>query len=215
MERLEAAAERARDLDPAALADAIQEIGFDCTRCGKCCRGTTAEPHTATIFPDEIRAIQDGTGDAWDEVARPVPFGLQEGTGETFEWAIQDDSCGDCTFLVDVEEGDGTACSVYGDRPLICQTYPFSVDIAGTEGHDEAVVESVGHVQAHECPGLGADIGRERALALAETLKERAIREIDEAIGVRDAYDPTVSAGEPVVVHDSEGQKRPDGTPIG
>jgi hypothetical protein len=47
---------------------------------------------------------------------------------------------------------------------------------------------------------------------LAEALKERAIRELEEAIGVRDNYEPTDVDG--VVVHDSEGQKRPDGSPV-
>lgn len=212
MESLEAAAERARDLGIEALADAIQEIGFECTRCGRCCSGTEAEPHTATIFPDEVRTIQAGTGGSWEDVARPVPFGLDDGEGETFEWALQTDSCGDCQFLMADQDGSKTACSIYADRPRICQTYPFSVDIAGTEGYDEAVVESVGPVRAHECPGLGADIERERAVDLADLLKERAIREIAEALAVREAYDPSIGEGEPVVVHDSEGAKRPDGT---
>jgi hypothetical protein len=47
---------------------------------------------------------------------------------------------------------------------------------------------------------------------LAAALKERAIREIEEAITVRENYEPHDVDG--VVVHDSEGQKRPDGTPI-
>jgi Mn-dependent DtxR family transcriptional regulator len=67
-------------------------------------------------------------------------------------------------------------------------------------------------VRAHECEGLGRDISREDAEALAAALKERAIRELEEAIGVRDSYEPADVDG--VVVHDSEGQKRPDGTPI-
>jgi len=34
MESLEAELDGARDLDPGELADAIESIGFECTRCG-------------------------------------------------------------------------------------------------------------------------------------------------------------------------------------
>jgi len=74
------------------------------------------------------------------------------------------------------------------------------------------VVEQEGMVRAHECEGLGRDISREDAEELAAALKERAIRELEEAISVRDNYEPTDVDG--AVVHDSEGQKRPDGTSL-
>jgi hypothetical protein len=73
-------------------------------------------------------------------------------------------------------------------------------------------VDGEGMVRAHECEGLGRDISRGDAEELAAALKERAIRELEEAIGVRDNYRPLDLNG--VVVHDSEGQKRPDGTPV-
>lgn len=257
MEDLEAALERARALDPEALANSIQEIGFECTRCGHCCTGDDGDPHTATIFPNEVRSIVDSRGEDWDAVARPIPYGLDDGVSETFEWALQTDDCSDCRFLAD--RGDGTACTIYTDRPLICRTYPFSVAIGmsvgeaeardrtrasaaerdnpGMEGeeegdweknarqeqgskqqaiagHQEGVIEQVGKVRAHECPGLGREIGDEQALELAHTLKNRTIEELEQAIGVRAEYDPNAGADEPVVVHDSEGAKRPDGTRI-
>jgi hypothetical protein len=57
---------------------------------------------------------------------------------------------------------------------------------------------------------------REAAEELAAGLKTRAVRELEEAIGVRDAYEPvppeSTEAG--VVVHDSEGAKKPDGRPL-
>jgi len=218
MTDLEEELTRARALDVDALADAIEAIGFECTRCGACCRGQDEE-HTATVFPDEVRAIasgEDGSYD-WRDVARPMPFGLtsQEGgdpAGETFEWALQTDACGDCTFYRDGAADEDGTCTVYGDRPLICQTYPFSVDFGGTEPMGQ-VVDSEGPVRAHECEGLGRDIDRGDAEALARTLKERAIREVEELIGVRGHYEPTDPAPGEVVVHDSEGAKRPDGTP--
>jgi hypothetical protein len=73
-------------------------------------------------------------------------------------------------------------------------------------------VDAKGLVRAHECEGLGRDISREDAEELAAALRERAIRELEEAIAVRDEYEPVDA--ERVVVHDSEGAKRPDGTPV-
>jgi hypothetical protein len=275
---LEAELARARDLDVDRLADAIESIGFECTRCGACCKGyepcgdegasdgddastgagsedhggsddggsggdddapADREPHTATVFPDEVRRLvdaangtlasdaagdataDDATGDGdgrepydWRDVARPMPYGLTDGpegpAGETFEWALATDDCGDCTFY---READGQgACAVHDARPLVCRTYPFSVALGGTTQPMGGVVEQEGLVRAHECEGLGRDITRGDAEELAEALRQRAIRELEEAIGVRDSYRPTDVEG--VVVHDSEGQKRPDGTAL-
>jgi Fe-S-cluster containining protein len=237
---LETELARARDLSVAALADAIESIGFECTRCGACCRGHPSEdggdrePHTATVFPDEVRRLQDaasettdgggtGTSEAaetydWRDVARPMPYGLvggDEGSeGETFEWALQTDACGDCVFYEEVgERPDGSpkgACSVHEDRPLICETYPFSVALGGTSQPMGEAVDEAGIVRAHECEGLGREIAREDAEELATALRERAVRELTEAIAVRDNYEPQNVDG--VVVHDSEGAKRPDGS---
>lgn len=256
MQSLEAELDRIRDIPVAELADAIETIGFECTRCGGCCKAVTSpgcgdddaettagakrddngggvdpgerggvddtsgtEPHTATVFPDEIRRLQAAAAETgekpydWRDVARPMPYGLDMGGdrphGETFEWALQTNGCGDCTFYTETEDGTGV-CSVHGDRPLICRTYPFSLSLGGAAEPMGAVVDREGAVRAHECEGLGREIDREEAEALAETLKERTIRERKEAIGVRDNYRPIDT--EAVVVHDSEGQKRPDGT---
>jgi Fe-S-cluster containining protein len=231
---LEAELARARDLDEADLADAVESIGFECTRCGACCKAEADDPHTATVFPDEVRRLQAavgddaGVGDApdddddggnaerdWREVARPMPYGLRDGEsgaeGETFEWALAADACGDCTFYAEDDDGVG-ACTVHDARPLICRTYPFSVALAGTSQPMGEAVDEAGVVRAHECEGLGRDISRTDAEELAAALKERAVRELEEAIAVRDGYEPTDTAPGEVVVHDSEGAKRPDGT---
>jgi len=283
MESLETELERARDLSVEELADAIESIGFECTRCGACCKasepvegeggdaepepGPDPEPHTATLFPDEARELQAAAESEFDEaydwrdVARPMPYGVEEGPdgpeGETFEWAIQTDACGDCAFYEEGEasetpHGDGEAvgedgtgaCTVHENRPRICRTYPFSVVLASdaSEGSsDESdgalggtsqpmgeAVDSValpvqrdageagdkaGLVRAHECEGLGRDISREEAEELATALRERAIRELEEAVALRDRYEPRPDV-DGVVVHDSEGAKRPDGSSL-
>ncbi|MGM0605214.1 MAG: YkgJ family cysteine cluster protein [Halobacteriota archaeon] len=245
MEPLEVELERARALDVSALADAIESIGFECTRCGACCKGydterdspdgesdgssiggedgdagtcsdpnVDREPHTATVFPGEIRELVAETDAEWRDVARPMPYGIESGPngpeGETFEWALQTDSCGDCTFY---RESDGVGrCSIHDDRPLICRTYPFSVALGGTSQPMGEAVDREGILRAHECEGLGGDIDRDRAVELARELQARAVRELQEAIEVRDAYEPVGVEG--VVVHDSDGAKRPDGRPI-
>ena len=239
---LEAELRQARELSVADLADAIESIGFECTRCGACCKAVEGEDHTATVFPDEVRDLQEA-GEVseerydWRDVARPMPYGVTEGDdgpeGETFEWALGTDDCGDCTFYREREsrsdsegssgseprDDDGTGtCTVHGDRPLICRTYPFSVVLEGDEGTPlaqpmGAAVDREGAVRAHECEGLGRDIDREDAEDLAAALKERAVRELEEAIAVRERYEPRPDA-DGVVVHDSEGAKRPDGTPL-
>lgn len=227
MNSLEEELDRARALSVDELADAIETIGFECTHCGACCKavdcdatdGDDSEEHTATVFPDEVREIQTREEYDWRDVARPMPYGITEGesgpTGETFEWALQTDGCGDCTFYDD----EASRCGVYGDRPLICRTYPFSVVLGREDSSDGALSQPMGEavdregvVRAHECEGLGRDISREAAEELAGTLKERAIRELEEAIAVRDNYEPVESDG--VVVYDSEGPKGADGSPL-
>ena len=246
--------DRARELSVADLADAIESIGFECTRCGACCRGHGDDEHTATVFPGEVRTIGDsiaGTADEgatavdhephgseqvgddetrsvpddtqsdgydtqaydWRDVARPMPFGLEgdELEGETFEWALQTDGCGNCAFYTE-DQGVG-ACTIHEDRPLICATYPFSVALEGTSQPMGDPVDEDGVVRAHECEGLGREISRADAEALAETLRERAIRELQESIALLGAYEP-VDTDEPIVVHDSEGPKSADGRPL-
>ncbi|SER53298.1 YkgJ family cysteine cluster protein [Natrinema salaciae] len=222
MQSLEAELEDARQLAVADLADAIESIGFECTRCGACCKGDDADDHTATVFPDEVRDLEERDGaagdDDWRDVARPMPYGLSETEeggleGETFEWALQTDGCGDCTFYEEDDAGVG-ACAAHDDRPLICRTYPFSVALAGTSQPMGEAVDEAGVVRAHECEGLGRDISRDDAEALARALKERAVRELEEAIAVRDEYEPADPGPGEVVVHDSEGAKGVDGTPL-
>ena len=220
---LEAELERARDLSVDELADAIETIGFECTRCGACCKGHEGDEHTATVFPDEVRDLRRATRESpefereydWRDVARPMPYGLREGTdgpeGETLEWALQTDACGDCTFYAEDDSGTG-ACTVHDDRPLVCRTYPFSVDLATSSQPMGEAVDREGPVRAHECEGLGRDIPREDAEELARALKERAVRDVEEAIALRENYEPAGVEG--VVVHDSEGAKRSDGTPL-
>jgi hypothetical protein len=137
-----------------------------------------------------------------------MPFGIRDGGGETFEWALQTAENGDCVFLQ--EQGEGTRCSIYDARPLLCQTYPFRLELPGTGAPGDGAVAAEGRVRASECPGLGRPLSRERALAIAETLRDRAVRELRETIALRERYEPRPGKTG-IVVHDSEGAKRADG----
>ncbi|MFP4628994.1 MAG: YkgJ family cysteine cluster protein [Halobacteriales archaeon] len=209
---LESALAVVRELEVDEIAAAIASIGFSCTRCGACCRAH-GDDHTATIFPDEIRQIADGDRYDWRDVARPMPYGLDaEGDGETIEWALQTDGCGDCAFLETAPDGT-TACGVYPDRPSICRTYPFSLAATPSGQPLGGPVERVGPVVAHECEGLGEPIEAEAARDLASALKTRAVTALEEAIAVRDHLQ-TSRPSAPTTVVDSEGVKHPDGTPV-
>ena len=63
MESLEAELDRARDLDVAALADAIVEIGFECTRCGACCKAETCGSENPFRLITAVRADTNNTDD--------------------------------------------------------------------------------------------------------------------------------------------------------
>jgi len=210
---LEEALTLIRDLDVSEIADAIQTVGFECTRCGACCRGDAGEEHTATIFPDEVRRLSRDTDAEWRDVARPIPWGLDDsGHGMTIEWALQTGDCGDCTFLKEHDDGR-TACGVYDDRPMICRTYPFTLALSPESAPLGEAVDHVGPLVIHECEGVGRAIEREEAMRLARQLKRRGVRATREAIDVREQLAGDLP-DEPTVVVDSEGYKTPTGEPI-
>lgn len=140
-------AERARKLDVKELADAIQEVGFECTECGDCCTsGSDDDPNenVVTVFPDEVRRISDNNDLKKDEIAEPNPFGGEE----TFEWALKRDGCGDCFFYEN-------ECGIYEDRPWICRTYPFDVSWEDSVSSTEKRHLSDSTLLVYECEGTG------------------------------------------------------------
>lgn len=202
--------QKAQSLSVTRLARSIQDIGFECTHCGECCTSDGVDEHIATVFPDEVRALHTDS-ESWGDVARPMPFGVTQDSTETFEWSLQTAECGSCVFYDDTADEGG--CTRYADRPLICQTYPFTVELDQPES-DTEVVDRSGDVVAEECEGLGEDIAWSDAVALAKVLKQRAITETREEREVIAAYRAGSDASMGEVVYDSEGVKRPDGTPI-
>ncbi len=179
---------RAESLSTETIAREIRRVGFRCTWCGDCCRG---EENRVALFPFEIRAIADETGESWLEIVEPPLEGEwdSEGNFHTLEWRLRKEGR-DCKYYSE------NGCRIYEVRPLLCQTYPFYLED--------------GRLKWSECRGLGGEIGPQETQKLAELLKRRQIVEIREAIDLVRKYED-FERGEPspygrCVVHDSEGE---------
>ena len=152
--------------DPRELAARIQEIGFSCTRCGACCRGTGEDDNLVMVYPGEITVLAACTGSAPGDFTEPYPEPVrtEQGGSITFEWCLKR-TPGGCIFH------DGVRCTVYEARPWICRTYPFMLT------GDELVIAP--------CEGLGHAITTAEAKDLALFLIGRMHAELDEEERVR------------------------------
>jgi Fe-S-cluster containining protein len=180
-------------------ADLIKKItatGFKCKRCGRCCRGAFGD-NTVTVFPFEIRGLMEATGLGWLDIARPHESDDVDEYGlyHTFEWALRKEENGDCFFL---KEGK---CAVYGNRPLICRTYPMRLE--------------AGCLELSECEGIGMGaMGGPEAGQMAEELLKRRLVESRETASLLEKYEAFRPARPPstkdgvYVVHDSEGSRK-------
>ncbi|MDY0266705.1 MAG: YkgJ family cysteine cluster protein [Methanimicrococcus sp.] len=133
----------------------IQNVGFSCRLCGKCCKREEYD-NSVYLLPEDISKIETlGIrkeifllpllpdlynrdyevilhGNIFDENKLDELFNaLAEQTDEngkihTFGWMLQRKKDGDCIFL-DSEN----KCLIYEQRPSLCQTYPFFMDEKG------------------------------------------------------------------------------------
>ena len=142
------------------LAERLRGIGFSCTRCGACCRGTDADENLVMVTPGEIELLAEGTGQSPNRFAEPYPESLAtDGGGSlTFEHCLSRTPAG-CVFF------SQNTCTAYPYRPWICRTYPFMLD--GDE------------LAAFPCDGLGREMTRESARDLALLILRR--REAEQA----------------------------------
>jgi Fe-S-cluster containining protein len=147
------------------LADRLRRIGFSCTRCGACCRGTNTDENLVIVMPGEIELLAEGTGQPANLFTEQYPESLATGGGGslTFERCLSRTPAG-CVFF------SGSTCTAYPYRPWICRTYPFMLD--GDE------------LAAFPCEGLGREMTRESArdLALLLIRRKEAEREEEEAV---------------------------------
>ena len=148
------------------LAARIREIGFSCTRCGACCRGTAEDTNLVMVTPGEIDRLSEGTGMTAESFTEPYPESImtEDGGSFTFERCLSRSQDGCCFLSVN-------SCTAYLHRPWICRTYPFMLD-----GDD---------LLTFPCEGIGREISPGKAHQLAHLLVERkrAERKEEEAIG--------------------------------
>ncbi|HWQ19365.1 MAG TPA: YkgJ family cysteine cluster protein [Methanotrichaceae archaeon] len=188
--------EAARSIPLEKIASEIRKIGFQCTRCGECCKG---DENSVVVFPFEMRRIATRTGEPWQETVEPPCTGEWDSQGNfhTLEWRIKK-RCGSCRYYK-TDKG----CQVYEDRPLLCSTYPFYIED--------------GALSASECRGLGLEIGMDEARELASRLIGRHKTEIEEAMALVENYSDFDRGGPrcdgQCIVHDSEGEHRIAWTP--
>ncbi|HIH87560.1 MAG TPA: YkgJ family cysteine cluster protein [Methanosarcinales archaeon] len=187
------------------MAKQLVSIGFECMRCGECCRARSGD-NTVILFPDEIRLIMDTHGMTPDDVCEhSIPQFIDDsGILHCFEWVLKRHSSGDCIFI----QADNN-CMLYQQRPWICSTYPFFLGFTNGGAKPDIIVS--------ECKGVGRPMNEEDAIKLAELLKGRLLAEITEEIrllenleGFEDweparFYSSKGCKGYTIAVHDSSG----------
>jgi Fe-S-cluster containining protein len=149
-------------------------LRFECTRCGRCCGGTSG---TVLVSDAEIETLARRL-DMKDAEFRRVYTVTRRG-GDV---SLRERANYDCVFF-DTERG----CTVYEDRPRQCRTYPFWESIL----HSRETWSE----EAEYCEGIGrgepAPAGRLLELARDDGTRtqrqQRRDKERDPRIGARDA----------------------------
>lgn len=116
-------------------------LRFECTQCGACCTGA---PGYVSFTEDEGRAIAARLGIAYEAfLARyTVDHDSVRSLAE-----VKTASGYDCVFLDRSLVPGKAVCSLYGDRPLQCRTFPFWPENLKSRGAWQRV--------GRECEGVG------------------------------------------------------------
>ncbi len=133
-------------------------LRFSCTQCGNCCTGP---PGTVWFTDAEGAAIARSLG---IEIAEFYRQYAQKVDGR---WSLKEtllDGAYDCVFLDRAKSGVAL-CSVYGDRPTQCRTWPFWPENLTSEGRWQTVKRRT------PCPGMdtGALVPVERIRILRDS----------------------------------------------
>jgi len=139
----------------------IQDVGFECDRCGKCCTSEFND-HIFLLDDDAQRIIKD----YGREYLRPAPyFDLCDNLGRFYVmgYALKTKPNGDCIFYT------GSSCKHYENRPRICKIYPYML-------HREP--DEDGNIDFRQIGGLDEhglyhnEIGEETCKEILKTVKE-------------------------------------------
>jgi Fe-S-cluster containining protein len=200
----------ASNISTGTIAAKIEDIGFSCLMCGKCCRREFGD-NRVLLIPQEIQVISDHTILEAHEIATPATSDGSDsdlidtdGKIHTFGWMLARKSNGDCNFIEDAETSN--KCTIHDVRPMLCHTYPFYMQDM--------------ELHVSECEGLGHKISPEESLTIAHDVASRYITEIEDTIALYQKFegftagkdDLEITSGKAAgkchvayVVHDSKG----------
>ena len=150
-----------RDYPEDRFADIIQEVGFSCDRCARCCT-RAFNGHVQLLEGDAERICRHDP--AACEPAVPYTFCDSHGIFYVSGYTIRsrNDAAGSCLFL------DDGRCRIYDERPSICRIYPYMLH---REPDGEGVTDwrQISGLNEHGC--YHTAIPRDEALRTArETL---------------------------------------------
>lgn len=110
-------------------------LRFRCTQCGNCCTGA---PGYVWVNQQEIEALAAAIGEE-DVAAFEAKYVRKVGVRKS----LKEFSNGDCVFF----DGETRRCTVYGQRPRQCRTWPFwDSNVRTPEAWDQT---------CSVCPGSG------------------------------------------------------------
>ncbi|MDO9518415.1 MAG: YkgJ family cysteine cluster protein [Methanosarcinaceae archaeon] len=192
------------------IASKIEDIGFSCLMCGKCCRHAFGD-NRVLLMPNEIQLIANHTTLEAHEIATPATSDVPDsdlidtdGKIHTFGWMLARKSNGDCNFIEDAETSN--KCKIHDVRPMLCRTYPFYMQDM--------------ELHVSECEGLGRKITSEESITIANDVITRYVAEIEDTIALYKKFEDFTTGKDELkitsgnvdekyhvvyVVHDSKG----------
>ena len=115
-----------------------ENVRWNCVRCHACCGDTAEHIRHIRMLHSEVLDISRLTKRAPGSFCFPI-----EGF-ERFKFEMQKQASGDCVFL------NADTCTIYGNRPLTCRFYPFSLKQSSENEFEFCLTDE-------RCPGLGQE----------------------------------------------------------
>lgn len=142
--------------------EVVQDVGFACDGCGKCCT-RTFNGHVYLLGADAERMSAISP----DAVEASPYFGFcdQEGRFYVSGYCLKtkNDEAGSCIFL------ENNRCRIYENRPLICRVYPYMIH---RETDDSGVYEWREISGLNEHGEYGAEINENEAAEIYRITEE-------------------------------------------
>lgn len=191
----------ASNISKKTIATKIEEIGFSCLMCGKCCRRAFGD-NTVLLIPKEIQLIADHTGIEPNEITTPATSDDTElmdlidakGRTHTFGWMLLRKNNGDCNFIEDADISN--RCKIHNVRPMLCRTYPFYIQ------------EMELHVS--ECEGVGSKITSKESQSMASDVLDRYVAEIEDTIVLYGKFEGIATKHEGTKIADTHSRGKKD-----